>query len=95
VDLRDGPVKTDRPFVRIPDVRRSAFLLPALLISCHGLRSPETSQDRLLATIPPGVEVRVPVVFSADGRVAAYVADTADGARVVKGDWKSRRLDAI
>jgi len=52
-------------------------------------------EERLLATIPEGVEVFVPIAFSRDGRVAAYVAGTPEGYWAVRGIWKSRRLDAI
>jgi hypothetical protein len=52
-------------------------------------------QDRLLATIPPGVDVFVPVAFSPNGLEAAYVAQTEEGCWAVRGSWKSRRLDAM
>lgn len=98
MDVRDGPVKTGRPFVRIPEMRGTAILLLGLLAACRSSPPPEAPghfQERLLAVIPGGADVRVPPAFSPDGRAVAYVAQTPDGSWAVRGEWKSRRLDAL
>lgn len=77
------------------------IILLTLLSFAAACRSPShpgagpAFEDRLLATIPEGVEVFVPIAFSRDGCVAAYVARTPEGYWAVRGTWKSRRLDAI
>jgi hypothetical protein len=76
-------------------------ILPTLLsfvAACQSPSPPGTGpafDEQLLATIPEGVEVLVPIAFSRDGRQAAYVAQTPGGTWAVRGSWKSRRLDAI
>ena len=75
--------------------------LPFLLIVLAACQTPSAPidppgfEDHLLATIPEGIEVFVPISFSRDGRVSAYVAQASDGYRAVRGTWTSRRLDAI
>lgn len=73
---------------------RFSTVLPlfAFLAACS---RPADFQERHLAMIPEGVDVFVPVAFSPNGRTAAYVAQSENGAWVVRGSWKSRRLDAI
>lgn len=68
-------------------MRAAGFLV--LLASCAG------GQDRPLATIPEGVELIMPPAFTPDGRHVAYIIRTGEDCRVVRGDWQSRRLDAI
>ena len=73
-------------------MRRSllfAFLALAACSHSAGFR------ERLLATIPEGVDVFVPPAFSPNGQAVAYVAQSDDGSRVIRGGWTSRRLDSI
>jgi len=79
-------------------MRRNLVLLPLVLAACQGPpihTSNDRFHDRLIATIPDGADVEVPIAFSRDGRHAAFVARTADGCRAVRGTWKSERLDAL
>ncbi|HEY3226148.1 MAG TPA: hypothetical protein VGK61_04010 [Planctomycetota bacterium] len=79
-------------------MRRILVSLLGFLAACRSPSPAEAGpafEERLLATIPEGVEVFVPIAFSRDGRQAAYVAQTSGGYWAVRGSWKSRRLDAI
>ena len=49
----------------------------------------------LLDTIPPGVNVVVPVAYSRDGQRAAYVARTPDGDYAVCADWRGKTYTVI
>lgn len=83
---------------RNPAMRRILATLLAFAAACRSPSPPGAGpafEERLLATIPEDVEVFVPIAFSRDGRVAAYVAQSSDGTWAVRGSWKSRRLDAI
>jgi len=61
-----------------------------------GPAAPATGfQDRLLATIPVGVDVTVPVAFSRDGRHAAYVAHRGEESRAVLGDWRGKPYSVL
>jgi len=73
------------------------LILLGLLASCSDPRRDGAApfQERLLATIPPGVDVFVPVAFSPNGLEAAYVAQAEEGCWAVRGSWKSRRLDSM
>jgi hypothetical protein len=90
VVVRDGPVKTGRRFVRIPAMRGIAAALLTCLAACHA-----TFEERLLAVIPEGADVRVPPAFTPDGRHVAFVATSPRGDWVIHGRWESPRLDAI
>jgi hypothetical protein len=68
-------------------MRPAVFLI--LLASCAG------GQDRTLATVSDGAELYMPPAFTRDGRHVAYIERTGKDYRVVRGAWKSRRLDAI
>jgi hypothetical protein len=70
-----------------------AFAL--VLAACGELPSPAPFTEHLIATIPEGVDVVVPIAFSRDGLQAAYVARTPEGCWAVRGAWKSPRLDAL
>lgn len=74
---------------------RATVLLLLALSACATTRSPSHFQERILATIPEGVEVVGPPDFSADGREVAYIARSGDDYHAVRGTWKSRRLDAL
>ena len=52
-------------------------------------------EARLLDTIPPGVNVVVPVAYSRDGHRAAYVGRTPDGDYAVCGDWRGKTYTVI
>ena len=63
------------------------------LAACQSV--PASFSEHLIATIPEGVDVEVPIAFTRDGLQAAYVARASDGCRAVRGTWKSARLDVL
>jgi hypothetical protein len=68
---------------------------PALHSSEAHSAGPAPFSEHLIATIPEGVDVEVPIAFTRDGLQAAYVARTPEGCWAVRGAWKSTRLDAL
>lgn len=77
---------------------RTLPVLLAVLSACRATPVGGTDdpfQERILATLPEGVDVVPPVAFSPDGQQVAYIARTPDGFRAVRGAWRSRRLDAL
>jgi hypothetical protein len=78
-------------------MKRAGFLLVGVLAGCNSTPPPSTDdfQDRLLATIPEGVDVLIPPAFAPNGRSVVYVARTHEGDRAVRDQWKSRRYDFI
>jgi hypothetical protein len=68
----------------------SARVLALVLVAgCAAPRDIEPFQEHVLAVIPAGIRVIVPVAYARDGTRAAYVARTDQGDQVVFGDWKS------
>jgi hypothetical protein len=76
-------------------MRLSLVAFALALAACQGLPSPAPFSERLIATIPEGVDAEVPIAFSRDGLQAVYVARSPEGCRAVRGTWKSMRLDTL
>ncbi len=78
-------------------IRSSAILSLALAgcVAAPAARQDPDFRERLLATIPEGVRVDVPIAFSRDGRHAAYVARRGDLSRAVLGAWEGKPYQVI
>jgi len=74
---------------------RRLILILTLLSACRSSPSPAPFKERVLGRVPEGFELVPPVAFSRDGREAAFIIKSPEGCRVVRGSWKSRRLDAL
>lgn len=77
---------------------RLTAILPLALAGCVAAADPGQEpnfRERLLATIPEGVRVDVPIAFSRDGRHAAYVARRGDLSRAVLGAWEGKPYQVI
>jgi hypothetical protein len=74
-----------------------AFLWAILpLCACAGpSKDASEFRDRLLGEIPPDARIDVPVVFSADGRKAAWVERREGSSRVIFGSWTSRTYGIV
>jgi len=66
---------------------RALWIVPLALAGCL---SRPAFRERLLATIPEGVDVVVPIAFSRDGRQVAWVERSPEGCRAVRGEWKGK-----
>jgi len=74
----------------------SLFLLAhAACSALPGDRGGAYFEDRLLDTIPEGVNINVPVAYSRDGRRAAYAARTPEGDYAVCGGWKGKTYTVV
>lgn len=74
---------------------RSLAIAALALAGCAVGPAPAEFRERLLAVIPEGVTVSVPIAFSPDGTRAAYVARRGDEHRAVLGEWSGKPYGVI